>query len=102
MIRLIVTRSARADISKTLDYLENEAGRRTADSYSARFRDAIIRLGVFPASGAPRPALGESTRMLVVYPYVMLYDYQPSGDLLTVLRVLHGKTAITEKVLRRV
>ena len=56
---------------------------------------------MFPASGAPRPSLGEFARILVVYPYVMLYDYESSSGVLTVLRVLHGKKAITEKVLRR-
>jgi toxin ParE1/3/4 len=101
MTRLLVTRSATADISKTLDYLQHAAGDRTADGYARSFQDVIIRLVNFPESGAPRPTLGEITRMIVIYPYVMLYDYDRSSDELTILRILHGKMSITAQLLRR-
>ena len=35
--------------------------------------------------------LGKITRMAVIYPYVMLYDYDRSGDVLTILRILHDQ-----------
>ena len=100
MTRLIVTRSAKADVAKTLDYLEHEAGANTAERYTQQFRDAIVRLAKFPESGAPRPALGKLTRIIVIYPYVMIYDYERNEDVLTILRILHGKTLISARLLR--
>ena len=101
MTRLVVTVDAESDISIILTHLEREAGLRTAESYGHRFRDTIIRLVAFPESGAPRPALGEQARIAIVYPYVLFYDYHARNDLLMLLRVLHGKAAITAKLMRR-
>lgn len=101
MTRFVITSSAKVDISKTLDYLERTAGRATAARYSRRFQAAVDRLLVFPESGAPRPLLGGRTRVVVIYPYLMFYDYQAVDGQLAILRVLHGKMAITEEILRR-
>jgi plasmid stabilization system protein ParE len=101
MTRLHVTNNAKADISATIDFLEKEAGRATAAKYARRFQDAIGRLVKFPESGAPRGSLGEFIRGIVVYPYIVLYEYQVSSDLLIILRVLHGKTDIKPPRLHR-
>jgi plasmid stabilization system protein ParE len=101
MISLAVTRSAKADISQILDYLEREAGALTADRYSWHFRDTLSRLAAFPESGSLRSVLGPFTRIAVIRPYVVIYDFDVSLDTVTVLRVLHGKRSITKKLLRR-
>lgn len=101
MTFLVITRSARADISSTIDYLERESGGITADRYARRIQSTIARLAAFPESGAPRLQLGELTRMAVIHPYLMMYDYEPKTDVLTILRMLHGKTAITKELLDR-
>ncbi len=101
MTILVITRSARADISDTIDYLEHEAGGITAGRYAREIQAAINRLVNFPESGAPRSALGELKRMVVIYPYLMMYDYEPKSDVLTILRVLHGKSEIRKDDLDR-
>jgi toxin ParE1/3/4 len=101
MTRLRITRSAQADIAAAIDYLERHAGPAIASKYADRIRTMVRRLVSFPESGAPRPLLGEFARMVIVYPYVMLYDYEPALDLLTLLRFVHGKSDIREETLRR-
>ena len=74
---------------------------RVALEYGGRFRVTIERLLEFPRSGAPRPRLGSETRIAIVAPYILIYDYAPADDVLTLLRILHGKRDITRKLLNR-
>ena len=50
------------------------------------------------AGGPPRSALGPKTRIAIVFPYLVIYDYE--DDVVTVLRVLHGKRNITRNLIR--
>jgi plasmid stabilization system protein ParE len=72
MTRLVVTADAEADTSEILDYLEQVAEPRVAEDYGRRFRSAIERVVGAPRSGAPRPIFGAQSRMVVVYPYVLI------------------------------
>ena len=54
MTRLIVSREAETDLDEVLDYLEQEAGARTALSYAEQFRKSIQFVAEFPGGGAPR------------------------------------------------
>jgi plasmid stabilization system protein ParE len=54
-----------------------------------------------PAYGAPRPELGSECRIVVIAPYVLVYEYDMERDQVSVLRILHGRRGITEKLLRR-
>jgi toxin ParE1/3/4 len=45
--------------------------------------------------------LGSDARIAIVAPYVLIYDYTRDDDVLTLLRILHGKRDITRKVLNR-
>lgn len=101
MTRLDVTAQAEADIDNILTYLEREAGRATAAAYAERFAQAIERILAFPGHGPRRPALGPDTRIAVVYPYLLIYDFVEPADAATLLRVLHGKREITERLMRR-
>jgi toxin ParE1/3/4 len=60
-----------------------------------------VRLTSFPESGAPRPRLGENTRVAIVQPYLLIYDFTPDDNTLTLLRILHGRRNITRGLLGR-
>ena len=94
-----VLRAAARDIDNILDYLEIEAGAPTALRYAALFDRQLDFLASYPGSGPRRPALGANTRIAVVSPYVMIYDYDPSNDVVVVLRVIHGRRNVTRKLL---
>jgi toxin ParE1/3/4 len=101
MTRLVVTSDAEADTTDILAYLAQEAGARVATEFGRRFRVTVENLLNFPQSGAPRPRLGSETRIAIVAPYVLIYDYTAEDDVLTLLRILHGKRDITRKLLNR-
>jgi toxin ParE1/3/4 len=97
---LLVTASRfRSDTDLILSYLERVAGRGVASRYSGRFEEVILRLIRFPESGAPRPALGANARVAIVQPYLLIYDFTPEDNTLTLLRVLHGRRNITRELL---
>ena len=101
MTRLVVTADAEADTSDILSYLDREAGAQVAERYAQRFRATIERLLLWPEGGAPRPQLGGTTRIAVVSPYVLIYEYSRGDDTLALLRILHGRRNITDRLLRR-
>jgi plasmid stabilization system protein ParE len=101
MTRFVITPEAEADISLILKYLRREAGTGTAERYRALIQTSITRLRTFPDSGAPRRISGAFMRIAVVNPYVLFYEYERGEDLLILLRVLHGKVDINEKLFRR-
>ncbi len=68
---------------------------------TVRFRMTIERLVDMPLTGAPRPRLGPNTRIAVVAPYILIYDYKRDDDILTLLRILHGKRDITRLLLKQ-
>lgn len=102
MTRLVVTADAEADINDILDYLAEQAGASVAFAYGRKFRSSIDRLIEFPGIGVRRPALGANIRIVIVPPYILIYDYVNADDVLTLLRVVHGKRAITHRLIRRV
>lgn len=101
MTQLIVAREAESDRDAILNYLEQEAGSRTAAAYAERFAASLLRLRDFPALGTPRPSLGPDARVTIVYPYILIYDYSVSSDTITLLRILHGRRNITARLIPR-
>lgn len=101
MASLIVTAHADRDLDDILNYLTGVAGRRSADAYGERFAASLERIARFPGAGPQRPALGVDTRITLVLPYVIIYDYDARNDEAVVLRVLHGRRRITERLLVR-
>ena len=99
MTRLLVAAEAEGDIDDILSYLGREAGCATAIAYAERFTDAIERIVAFPGHGTARPQLGPQARVAIVYPYLLIYDFDAAEDLATLLRVLHGKREITERLI---
>ena len=99
MTRLVFAPSAIADTQEILSTLVEKAGRPAAAAYFERFRSTFDRRATFPESGAPRPRLGNSIRLAVVRPYVVVYRQSPEGA--EIMRVLHGRRNITRRFLRR-
>ncbi len=81
-----------------IDYLEEQAGSSTARAYGEKFANAIRGLMEFPNMGMPKPDLGPNTRTILIYPYVLIYELTETENGLVILRVLHGKREITEKL----
>lgn len=101
MTRLVVAREAELDRDAILNYLEQEAGARTAAAYAERFARTVERLCDFPGSGAPRPSLGAHTRVAIVYPYLLIYDYEQDTNTLLLMRIVHGRRRISRRLLNR-
>lgn len=101
MAEVLVTSDARSDLADIDVYLATEAGERTAKAYAGRFATALRRLADWPGSGPPRPALGPDTRIVVIWPFLMIYDHDQANDRVVVLRILHGRRHISERLLRR-
>lgn len=97
MARVVVTDRAKHDLRRILSDLDERAGHRVAVRYATDFKTTYRRLADFPASGPPRPALGLKTRIAIVLPYIVIYDHE--DDVVTVLRVLHGKRNITRDLI---
>jgi toxin ParE1/3/4 len=101
MTTLIVAADADADFDDIFAYLRRETGARVAVDYGLRFHATLQRLLKFPESGAPRPMLGQSVRVAVVSPYILIYEYVRDNDVIFLLRVLHERRNITRELLRR-
>jgi plasmid stabilization system protein ParE len=101
MTNLVVSEDADADLGEILAYLEREAGPRVAESYGRKIGECLARLVEFPGIGTRRPALGTDTRIGIVRPCILIYDYAAATDTLTLLRIVHGKRNITARLIRR-
>ncbi len=100
MASVTASPSARQDAADIADYLATEAGKRIAVKYLGLFSAAYDKLAAYPESGPRRPRLGLSTRIDVVSPYLIIYDYDPRENTVLILRILHGARRITRKLLK--
>jgi plasmid stabilization system protein ParE len=101
MARVIVSPFAVADQDEILHYLAREAGFAVAEKYDGAFRSLLLRLSDFPGIGAPRPALGDSIRIYVINPYVVIYEGSHGSDTVIVHRVVHGRRDIGPDIVKR-
>lgn len=99
MARVAISIFARRDVNSILSDLNERAGSPVSKRYAAEFKKMNETLAEFPESGPLRKGLGCYARIKVVLPYVVVYDF--AGDLVTVLRVLHGQRNITKKLITR-
>jgi plasmid stabilization system protein ParE len=100
MTRLVVHTRARIDFRTIIAGLRSKAGDLVAESYRSRFEQILERLIDHPESGVSRPALGARTRIAVVQPYVVIYDYLRKDDTITILRIMDGRRDIRRRTLR--
>ena len=99
MTQLKVTQRAARDTDDVFDYLANVAGTRTAERHLLRIQQTIERLIDWPEAVQRRPELGRNVRLAVVAPFVVIYRYEREHDLLTILRVLHGRRNVTDQMI---
>ena len=99
MAQIVVSAHADADVAAILDHLIQAAGQPAGDKYAQAFNAAYDRLIDFPRLGPMRPNLGPDARIWVVAPYILVYDY--AGDVVTILRVLHGRRKISGDLIGR-
>ncbi len=100
MASVVVSSLADADADGILEHLIGEAGPRTAARYAARFERLYDRLTTHPPLGPRRPALGALARIGIVWPYIVIYEYEPAADRVSVLRIVHGHRRISGRMLR--
>lgn len=98
--RIVFTESADADADGIFADVRAGAGDPTALKYRAQFRRLFATLADFPKSGPIRRALGGDIRIGIVFPYVVIYDYDPAQDVVTILCIVHGRRKITGALLR--
>ena len=82
---------ADADTAEIIADLADKAGASVADRYAASLDKLYRRLELFPEIGVPRTTLGTQTRIFVVLPYVVIYGYSKPDDVVTILRIMHGR-----------
>jgi toxin ParE1/3/4 len=99
--RVVLTASADADTAFILRDLAAKAGANIAGRYDAEFDTLYRRLERFPESGSPRPALGAIVRIGIVSPYNVIHEYIAADDVVTVMRLLHGRRRVTRRMLNR-
>jgi toxin ParE1/3/4 len=92
--RLRVSADAENDLAEIVSYLTEHAGSGVAATYAKRIRRTLVRLKEFPRSGAPRHELGNTTRIAVISPYILIYDFEVANDFVIVQRILHGRRDI--------
>ena len=90
---------ARNDLLSIITWLIENRSPTVASGYEAKFIGAIQRLGEFPGSGAPRPALGSNIRIVIVAPYLVIYRGEANSEIVEIVRIIHGRRNITAQSL---
>ena len=86
-MRLIKTGTYRADLEKIVDYIARD-NPKAALAVWDEIETQVDRLVVYPNSG--RPGRVEETRELIVNRTPFIVGYRIAGDVVLILRVLHG------------
>jgi toxin ParE1/3/4 len=101
--RIVVLRPSVADdLEKQVKYLDENANREVADRYVAAIESACDQLADMPGMGAPRGYLNSRLQGLRMWPvpgftrYLIFYRF--TGEVVEVIRVLHGSQDI-ERIL---
>jgi len=88
-VRIVWTEKARRDLREVVRYLRQYSPE-AAEKTSKRITASTRRLAEFPLSGRAVPELPDTDfRELIVGDYRVVYE--PSGDAVEILSVLHSK-----------
>lgn len=99
MARVVIAASASIDQAAILTDLMAKAGPATALKFRNLFSALFDRLARHPDIGPVRPALGPTIRLGIVPPYIAIYDHDRDDDVVTVLRIVHGRRRISGAML---
>ena len=86
---LTVSRRARQDLEEIWSYI-------AGDSVAAADRTVLAIWRKFealreqPRMGSPRPEVRQGMRLLVEEPFLILYEFRASTDVVEIVRVVHG------------
>jgi toxin ParE1/3/4 len=97
---VIVAPQARGDLSQIVAGLATVASIATARRWNERLWSTIEGLAEFPGDGAPRSRLGKNIRIKIVTPYILIYEHERDASDVYVLRVIHGRRRISQRLLR--
>lgn len=100
MAKVKITSTADADVEDILDYPACKASVSTVVKYDQAFDALYDHLAIYPESCPRRPKLDPEARIGIVSPYVVLYTYTATDDMVTIVRVVHGHQRITRKLFR--
>lgn len=100
MTQVIVSPEADADFLAIIDRLTDLAGHSVANRYASDLRSIYERLSMFPEIGSPRPKLGSRTRIVILLPYIVLYEYLSPEDMVRIVRIIDGRRNITRRLVR--
>ena len=100
MTQVIVSPEADADFLAIVDRLTDLAGHSVANRYASDLRSIYERLSTFPEIGSPRPRLGSRTRIVILLPYVVVYEYLFPEDMVRIVRIVDGRRNITRRLVR--
>jgi toxin ParE1/3/4 len=96
MTPVVVSPKADADVDNMLEHLADLAGSAVVQRYARELEAIYERLAMFPASGARRKSLGPDTRIAVLSPYIVVYDY--ADGMVHIVRVLDGRRNVTRRL----
>ena len=102
MAHIVITSPADADAAHILAELGAMAGAKIAERYISDFDKLFVRLATYPQSGSPRAALGPHVRICIVSPYVVIYEHVDAGEVVTIMRIVHGRRKITRRLLKQI
>lgn len=88
MFEIRFSKPATRDLVQIADYLEKEAGIRTAKGVLARIRRQIKTLERDALRYRERMELGRGRRAILIGPYLAFY--RGEGDIVFIQRILHG------------
>jgi toxin ParE1/3/4 len=97
---VIVTASADRDTHEIVAYLARRGGPPSIRKYLKLFDQVYERLMMFPGSGHPRAKLGPLVRIAVVSPFLIIHEWDPAADTVTILRIVRSRRRITQKLVR--
>jgi toxin ParE1/3/4 len=99
MARVVATEAAVRDEAGIIADLRAKAGYRIAEKYKVLFDRVYWLLADHPAIGPRRPQLGPHVRIWIVAPYLLIYELNENEDVVTVLRVVHGRRKLAGSIL---
>src|SRR5437868_3537607 len=99
MTRIVVSPKASSDFLNILERLADLAGSVIADRYASNLDLIYERLLRFPEIGSRRPRLGSLARIVVLDPYIVVYDYLRNDDIVHVVRIVDGRRNITRRLI---
>ncbi|MEG3151941.1 type II toxin-antitoxin system RelE/ParE family toxin [Sphingomonas sp. ZT3P38] len=77
------------DLADIWMWIATEADLDTADAYGSRLRRHLAKLVDFPRRGSPRNDLRHGLRSLVFERHMTIF-YEIEGQVVTILRIVHG------------